>query len=117
MSGPEKPIERATAPVHAGVVCAKCEHLNAHGRNVCEACGAHLHVVCHNCGHRNARVSLHCVECGHKLHRSLARRLARRFPGKNGKMSLWQIILLIVCVLVGIGVIIFFDRMPAPPAF
>lgn len=110
MSGPQKPIEPDTERSHAGVVCAKCEHSNARGRNTCEKCGAHLHVVCHHCGHHNARVAHRCEECGHNLHRSLGRRWARAFAKKNGKMSLAQLILLIVAILVGMGVIIFLSE-------
>jgi uncharacterized membrane protein YwzB len=40
----------------------------------------------------------------------LGRRWARAFAKKNGKMSLAQLILLIVAILVGMGVIIFLSE-------
>ncbi len=106
MSGPERPTEQSVAP--ADVECAKCAHLNPHGRTVCESCGAHLHVVCHNCGHRNVRARSHCSECGHNLHRSKATRLWRKLAGKDKKLSVLQIVLLVVAIALGAGLIWFF---------
>ena len=102
MSGPAKQTEQTQSQV--GVTCAKCEHVNARGQNVCEACGAHLHVVCHNCGNRNARSRTRCEECGHKLHRSWAKRSLRALLGKD-KTGL-QVLLLIVAILFGILAIV-----------
>ena len=94
MSGPVKQSESRAS---SGVTCAKCEHVNPHGRSVCENCGAHLHVVCHSCGHRNPRSRTHCSECGHKLHRRWYKRLLRRVFGTDKKAA--QGVLLIITVL------------------
>jgi hypothetical protein len=117
MTGLPKPTE--DGPAVTGVTCAKCEHLNPHGHSTCEVCGAHLHVVCHHCGHRNERVRTRCSECHHHLHRSFWKRLSHRLTGKKGKISLFQIILLLIGILIGIGAIIFFAemRLPEPQAF
>jgi hypothetical protein len=110
MSGPEKLTEQTRS--HPGVLCAKCEHVNAHGRNVCESCGAHLHVVCHSCGHRNERARTLCSECGHKLHRSWGRRANRLVFGKDKRVI--QVILLILAILIGAALIVFFAGLSFP---
>jgi hypothetical protein len=107
MSGPANPTKNSQS--HAGVKCAKCEHVNAHGRNVCEACGAHLHVVCHNCGHRNSRSRTHCSECGHKLHRSWAKRLIRKVMAKDAKGL--QALLLVLAIVLGALVIALISKL------
>ena len=113
MSGPEKTTKEPQSD--RAVLCAKCEHLNPHGRNVCEECGAHLHVVCHNCGQRNERVRTRCLECDHKLHRTWIGRLSHAFFGKDRKMSLIQTALLVIAILIGICVIVYFSNWSPPP--
>ena len=114
MSGPEKPTESTQSS--RAVLCAKCEHLNPHGLNVCERCAAHLHVVCHSCGHRNERVRTRCLECDHQLHRTSIGRFAQSLFGKDRKMSVIQTTLLVIAIVVGIAVIVFFSelRLPQP---
>ena len=107
MSGQQNPIE--PAPSSSAVVCAKCDHLNPHRRNVCESCGAHLYVVCHYCGHRNQRSAARCSECDRNLHRSWWKRLSRSMVGKNRKVSVAQIILLLVAIAIGFALVIFFS--------
>src|ERR1043165_1246686 len=110
MSGPEKPTEQPrSAP---GVRCAKCGHDNAHRRNVCENCGAHLYVVCHSCGHRNERSRTHCLECTHKLHRSLTAKISRGLFGTDKRLV--QLVLLLLAILLGLGLIVFFSQMRVP---
>lgn len=46
-----------------GVLCAKCDHLNPLGLDVCETCQAPLFVPCPKCGHRNPSVLEHCEKC------------------------------------------------------
>ena len=111
MSGPVKQTEQTQSQV--GVTCAKCEHVNARGQNVCEACGAHLHVVCHNCGHRNARSRTRCEECGHKLHRSWLKRTTRAVFGTD-KRSL-QVLLLVIAILLGILAIVLLSNLQVRP--
>jgi len=102
---------------HAGseLPCAKCGHVNPPGSNTCEQCQAHLWVVCHHCGYRNRRVDPRCVECGFRLHRSLWRRLSKKFF-PNRKIAAWQIVLLLIAVWVAYKLIVFFAeyRVPAP---
>jgi hypothetical protein len=114
MSGLAKRTEQSSSP--EGIVCAKCRHVNARGRNVCASCGAHLHVVCHHCGQRNARSSLQCSECGHNLHRSVAKRAFRGLFPKNSNNLVLQIVLVIIAILVGYMLIHTFSnyRVPAP---
>jgi hypothetical protein len=112
MSGQQNPIEPAASS--AEVVCAKCQHLNPHRRNVCDACGAHLYVVCHYCGHRNQRSSGRCVECGRNLHRAWHKRLFRGLLGKNPKISLAQILLLLAAIAIGFTLVIFFSDAQVP---
>src|SRR5262245_46130117 len=78
------------------LICAKCDQPNPKNHNVCSRCGAHLHIVCHFCGHRNARIALHCVDCGKRLHRSIWRKLEKKLFRGGSKLTLWQIILLVV---------------------
>ena len=114
-SGPEKPIEEASKPVE--IPCAKCQHLNPRGSNVCTECGAHLHVVCHHCGHRNHRAQSQCFECGHKLHRAWSKRVSRTLFGKRNKLSklsLAQVILLIMMILIGFIAVVYFSNVQLP---
>jgi hypothetical protein len=104
MSGSLKRTEGHGA---AEVACAKCDHRNAHGRNVCESCGAHLHVVCHHCGRRNARAQARCLECDHTLHRSRPGSLVRGLFGKTRDISTLQLVLLLIGVVIG-GCLIYF---------
>jgi hypothetical protein len=92
------------------VACAKCGHLNPHGKNVCDKCGAHLHVVCHHCGYHNVRARARCIECNHQLHRSWFKRVSQRLSGKRGKISLFQIILLILGIAIGLLAIIYLPQ-------
>jgi uncharacterized membrane protein YvbJ len=108
MSGPERPTDEARA--EAEIRCAKCGHRNQRRSNVCESCGAHLHVVCHRCGHRNERSRSKCTECGQKLHRSWLTRASRGILGKNRKLTLLQVILLLIGILVGFAVIYYFSN-------
>lgn len=95
-----------------GVLCPKCDHLNAAGRNTCEYCEAHLYVSCHDCGHRNERVRERCVHCKHRLHRSWFNQWRKRIAGNRGlKISALQIIMLIVGVLVTFGVVIWLAEL------
>lgn len=52
-----------------GVLCVKCEHLNAVNLEECEFCGSHLWVKCHECGAKNRRVNVRCDECNRRLHK------------------------------------------------
>jgi hypothetical protein len=89
-----------------GVLCAKCDHLNPPGCNVCEECDAHLYVTCHSCGHRNRRVDAVCGHCGHHLHRSLGRRLRKKLFPQNRKIILVEAALLIILVLAAYRLIV-----------
>ena len=111
MSGLKNPTEEKRSEQ---VVCAKCEHSNPHGCNVCEACGAHLHVVCHHCGNRNPRIQARCLECNHSLHRSRARSLSHRLLGKNRKITTLQLVLLLLGILIGAAAIVFLADMRLP---
>jgi uncharacterized membrane protein YvbJ len=113
MSGPEKLIEGASSS--RTIACAKCGQSNAHHRNVCEACGAHLHVSCQRCGHRNARIEKVCHECGQSLHRNWLRRACRGFSSKHGRLSLLEIVLLLLAILAGIAIIVFLAELRVPP--
>ncbi len=99
-SRPTKP------PGEKGVLCAKCDHLNPPGSNVCDECGAHLYVSCHSCGQRNRRVDAICSHCGHHLHRSFGRRLKKKLFPNNRKIRLVEAGLLVILVLVAYKIIV-----------
>ena len=103
-------IESSQPPPDKPIRCAKCGHQNAPRISVCESCGAHLYVTCQNCGHRNERSRSRCVECRHKLHRSWFKRLAR----KKGKISLLQVALLVIGILLGLAVVVYFSELRVP---
>ena len=112
MSGPQKPTEQP--PSERDVPCGKCGHLNPRRSNVCASCGAHLYVVCHRCGHRNERAHPRCTECGQKLHRSWLTRASRGVFGKNRKLSLLQLVLLLIGILIGFAAIYYFSNFKPP---
>ena len=84
-----------------GVLCAKCEHLNAYGTNECSRCGSHLYVSCVDCGHRVERVRSRCDSCGRRLHRSVLQRFSRKFFRRGLALTPTQIVLFIICVAAG----------------
>ena len=61
-----------------GVLCVKCEHLNAATLEECEYCRAHLWVNCHECGAKNRRVNIRCDECNRRLHKGRSTRSGSR---------------------------------------
>jgi hypothetical protein len=112
MSGLAKPTDQGQ-PARE-IVCAKCGQTNRRGQSVCASCGAHLHILCHHCGSRNTRQAARCTECGHNLHRSLPKRLFRRVFGADSKISLLQIVLLLIGVLIGFTLIVLLTNWQPP---
>jgi hypothetical protein len=51
----------------AGVVCPRCENVNAAGAQVCEACNLSLYRTCPQCNTRNWSGADHCTQCGRSL--------------------------------------------------
>lgn len=117
MSGPEKTISES-AP-RKEISCAKCGHHSPAGSSTCKSCGAHLYIVCHSCGHRTLRAHSKCSECGQRLHRSWWQRTQRRVFGKQGKLGLVQVILLLISIVVAWAVIKFFAewKQPEPESY
>jgi hypothetical protein len=116
MTQPNKSSEEAKKGENSRpLICAKCEHPNPKGRNTCSECGAHLHIVCHFCGHRNERIASHCVECGKRLHRTLWRRLEKRLFRGGSKLTVWQIVMLVIAVYIAYKVIIKLVELPSQP--
>lgn len=77
---PRDRVKGARVPSEAkengkGVLCAKCDHLNPAGIELCEHCNGHLYIVCRDCGHTNARVLPKCEKCNRRLHRSFKDRM------------------------------------------
>jgi hypothetical protein len=91
---------RAPAQSAKGILCAKCEHLNPSGSNICSLCGGHLYVTCHRCGCRNPRVDSRCQQCGHRLHRSFWKHLRNKLIPERLKINWFQVVLLIVAVFI-----------------
>jgi hypothetical protein len=61
-------------------------------------------------------VESRCAECGRSLHRSPLKRLRRSLSQGKRKLILLQAILLIIAIMVGWKLIVFFAefRMPEP---
>jgi predicted amidophosphoribosyltransferase len=106
MTEPKVESESGETKFKQGTLCAKCDHMNPGGSNVCHVCGAHLYVSCHHCGHRNQRVMSHCAHCGERLHRSLLRRWHRKLFPKHSSLKLWHVLLLIVTVAIAYRIIL-----------
>lgn len=88
------------ANVDGRIACAKCDHSNPAGREVCEGCGSHLFVFCRECGQKNERGRSRCA-CGADLHRSRRRRSLKKVLRKRTK----QILLSLALLLFGASVI------------
>ena len=92
----------ATRKTVRGVLCVKCEHLNAVDLEECEFCRSHLWVKCHECRAKNRRVNARCDECNRRLHkgRSSSSGSKRRTAGFN-----WWVIGMVlggIVVLIGL---------------
>ena len=104
------------AKAEPDVPCAKCDELNPSDKHVCRVCGAHLYVSCHNCGQINPRVSPRCSQCGQRLHRSFVRKWQKKFFTKTrGKISPFQIALLVIAVAVAYKIIVMIAEYRPPP--
>ena len=90
----------------AGVLCAKCEHLNPAGGHICTRCGSHLHVNCPKCGRRNPRAMNRCSQCRHRLHRSPWQQWRRRIARGNRKIKLFHVVLLVLTIMITYKIII-----------
>jgi hypothetical protein len=104
-----KPNSQEAAPPtkgERGVLCAKCEHLNAPELHACERCGAHLYIKCNSCGHRNPRVRSRCGECGQRMHRTFWHKWEKKILGKQRKITLYQVIFVIIAAYVAYRIIV-----------
>lgn len=112
-------VQSTTKSSGKAVLCAKCEHLNPAERRECGACGSRLYVTCRRCGESNQRVASRCTSCGHRLHRSWLKsrlkKLEKKVFGRRPKITLWQIILLVVAVYATYKIIIRIVEYEAPP--
>jgi hypothetical protein len=106
---PENDVSAPPSPHKArkGILCAKCEHLNPPGSDVCEYCHAHLFLSCKSCGHRNERVRTRCTECGHRLHRGFFYQLRRRLTQERNRYILVYLPLTILVSYLAYRVVIF----------
>lgn len=95
-----------------GVLCAKCEHLNAWGLNECKRCGTHLYISCMDCGQRNERVRTRCTNCHRGLHLSLVERVRRRFSKEALQGNGLQLVLVCIGVAAASILIFLFSRFP-----
>jgi Double zinc ribbon len=101
---------------HQGVLCTKCDHLNAAHLDICERCGSHLYVACPRCGRRHRRVSSRCTDCGARLHRSVWRRWRRWISKRRSKITPAHIGLAIVLAYAVYRVIVkLAEYSPSPP--
>jgi hypothetical protein len=112
MSGLKKQSE--TAEAKRGVLCAMCEHLNPLGRSTCEFCKAHLYLACSRCGSRNARVQSRCSQCNRELHRSILSRIWHAPLGRQRRMTILQAVLLVLAIITGLALIVFFAELRLP---
>lgn len=97
-----------------GVLCAKCEHLNAPGRGTCSRCGGHLYVSCHDCGARNERIRSRCTSCGRRMHRSFMEKYFRRVSKNTRHVTPLQVVLFIVALGIVFAVIVFAGSFSLP---
>jgi hypothetical protein len=107
----------ATERKDRGVLCAKCEHLNAWGRNECKRCGAHLYISCSDCGQRNERVRTRCANCQRRLHYSIFERARRRLSNGAIQWNSLQVVLFCIGVALAFVLIFFFSRLHLPGVF
>jgi len=95
-----------------GVLCAKCDHLNAPGSTTCEYCRSALFEPCRHCGKTVRRTAHRCEFCGHHT-RPKSRRHSRLwrliFTGWRG-ISLWQVALLVVAVYTAYRLVLIFTQ-------
>ncbi|HOX03301.1 MAG TPA: zinc ribbon domain-containing protein [Candidatus Paceibacterota bacterium] len=91
----------ASQPNAKGVLCIKCDHLNAPGSRECDYCQAALWVACRHCGAETQRALTKCTHCGHRIHRHWRRPLwwKRLFYGGR-KLTLSQVMVILIIVLV-----------------
>jgi hypothetical protein len=94
-----------------GVLCAKCEHLNAWGRNECKRCGAHLYITCTDCGQRNERVRTRCANCTRRLHHSIFDRIGRRISKGAMQFTGLQVVIFCIGVAFALAVIIVLSQL------
>lgn len=99
------------------VLCAKCEHLNAWGRNECKRCGAHLYIACTDCGQHNERVRSRCAACNRRLHHSIFDRLRRRVAKGAFHLTSMQLLIFGIAVALAFGVIMALSRLDLPGFF
>lgn len=106
-------LEPPPPKARKGVLCAKCEHLNPPGRDVCEYCHAHLHLSCKHCGHRNERARTRCRQCGHRLHRGFFFQLRRKlFQDKHRYVMVYLPFTILVAYLAYRVIIFIADYSP-----
>ena len=112
---PKAKAPRKPDPVQpTQVYCAKCDHQNPGDVVSCEKCGAHLFITCHNCGFRNERAASRCDECGQRLHRSLLRKLRKKFRRGGRHFSFGQLVLLAIVVGMAFIVVKFLNDLKLP---
>jgi hypothetical protein len=100
-----------------GVLCAKCEHLNAWGRSECTICGATLYMACSHCSHLNERVRTRCTNCQDPLHHSWLENARRRVSGGALKLSRVQVVVFCIGVALAFVLIFLLSRLHVPGPF
>lgn len=91
-----------------GVLCVKCEHLNAVTLEECEFCRAHLWVKCHECGAKNRRVNIRCDECNRRLHKG--RTTSSRSRSDKTGFNWWVIGMVVGGIVFMMGLLFFLSR-------
>ena len=121
MSQPKPDAPTVPTAARKGVLCYKCEHLNAAELKSCEYCGARLYITCRHCGATNQRVATRCTGCSRRLHRSWFksrfRRIEKTVFGRRPKITWFQLVLLALFVYAAYKVIVrIVEYEPPPPA-
>jgi hypothetical protein len=121
MSQPPPDATEIRGAARKGVLCYKCEHLNSAELKSCGYCGARLYINCKHCGETNQRVVTRCVGCGRRLHRSWwksrLRKLEKAVLGRRQRITLFQVVLLVLAVYAAYKVIVrIVEYEPPPPA-
>jgi hypothetical protein len=81
-----------------GILCAKCEHVNAAGSTKCNRCGSHLHVKCNDCGVINERILSTCKSCGRRLHKNVFQKIGARLGASSARVQPLHVLLFVVVV-------------------
>ena len=96
-----------------GILCAKCEHVNAAGSTKCSRCASHLHIKCNDCGVVNERILTKCKSCGRTLRKNFLQKLGGPFAGVTRFKPVHLLVFMVVVLGIFYGVVLLTElRLP-----